>query len=93
MKILGCIVNDKGICMDLDKVDSVLSWKIPTSKDLLRGFLGSVGYLADDITTIRIPMGILTLLMGTELSFKWDYTHQCAFDEIKKLVHDHRNHH
>ncbi|KAJ3012996.1 hypothetical protein NUW54_g1720 [Trametes sanguinea] len=93
MKILGRIVDDHGIRMDPDKVDSVLNWKTPTNKELLRGFLGSVGYLADDIATIRIPMGILTALTGSEVSFKWEYTQQRAFDEIKRLVHSHREHH
>lgn len=60
LKVLGRIVDDTGICMDSDKVDSVLNWKVPTSKELLRGFLGSVGYLADDIARVRIPMGVLT---------------------------------
>lgn len=29
--------------MDMDKVDSMLNWKVPTNRDLLRGFIGSVG--------------------------------------------------
>lgn len=58
MKVLGRIVDDQGIRMDPDKVVSVLAWKVPTSKELLRGFLGSVGYLADDVADVRIPMGV-----------------------------------
>ena len=93
MKILGRIVDVEGMRMDPSKVDSVLAWKAPTSKELLQGFLGSVGYLADDIVMVCIPMGILTTLTGSEASFKWDYTHQRAFDEIKRLVHAHCTHH
>lgn len=93
MKILGRIVDDQGIRMDPHKVDSVSNWKVPTSKELLRGFLGSVGYLADDIATVRIPMGILTALTSGDVSFKWEFTHQRAFDEIKHLVQQHRDHH
>lgn len=55
--------------------------------------MGSVGYLADDIATIRIPMGVLTSIVGSDSSFKWEFTHQRAFDEIKTLVHTHREHH
>ena len=55
--------------MDPDKVDSVLNWKVPTSKTLLQAFLGSVGYLADDIKLIRIPMGVLTELTGLDKVF------------------------
>ncbi|KAL7280814.1 LOW QUALITY PROTEIN: hypothetical protein ACG7TL_005758 [Trametes sanguinea] len=93
MKVLGRIVDDSGIRMDPDKVDNVLNWKVPTNKELLRGFLGSVGYLADDLANVRIPMGILASMTGSESSFKWDFTQQRAFEEIKRLVHAHREHH
>lgn len=93
MKILGRVVDAEGVRMDPAKVDLVLSWKVPTNKELLCGFLGSVGYLTDNIATVCIPMGILTSLTGSESSFKWDYTHQCAFNEIKRLVHTHHAHH
>ncbi|THH27321.1 hypothetical protein EUX98_g6860 [Antrodiella citrinella] len=92
VKVLGRIVDSHGIRMDPDKVDTVLNWKVPTNKELLRGFLGSVGYLADDIATVRIPMGILTSLTGATTNFQWDFTHQRAFDEIKRLLHEHREH-
>ncbi|THG93109.1 hypothetical protein EW026_g8033 [Hermanssonia centrifuga] len=59
LKVLGRIVDDTGIRMDPDKVDSVLNWKVPTSKELLRGFLGSVGYLADDIVGTSHSNGLL----------------------------------
>ncbi|GJF00986.1 polyprotein, partial [Phanerochaete sordida] len=92
LKILGRIVDDHGIRMDPDKVDSVVNWKVPTNKELLRGFLGSVGYLADDVGLVRIPMGVLTELTAVDRCFKWEPTHQRAFDEIKHLVQTHRDH-
>lgn len=93
MKILEHIVDDDRIHMDLDKVTSTVSWKVPTNKELLHGFLGSIGYLTDDIATVHISMGILTALMGSEVAFKWEFTHQRAFDEIKHLIQDHQDHH
>jgi hypothetical protein len=59
LSILGRVVDDEGIRMDPHKIDSVLNWKTPTNRDLLRGFLGSAGYLVDDLPEVRIPMGIL----------------------------------
>jgi hypothetical protein len=79
--------------MDPDKVDSVLGWKVPTNRDLLRGFIGSVGYLADDIPNIRIPMGVLSAITGDTVPFRWGYTEQRAFEEVKVLVHQAREHH
>ena len=93
LKILGRVIDDQGIRMDSTKVDSVLNWKVPTNRDLLRGFIGSVGYLADDIPGVRIPMGVLSAIMGDTVPFQWGYTEQRAFDEVKALVHHAREHH
>lgn len=65
MKVLGRIIDDAGIRMDPDKVDSVTSWKTPTR--------------------IRGPMGILHTLTGATVPFRWSYTEQRAFDEIKTV--------
>jgi hypothetical protein len=86
LKLLGRIVGDHGIRMDPAKVESVLTWKTPTNRDLLRGFLGSVGYLADDLACVRIPMGVLHGLTGDAVPFRWEYTHQRAFEDIKNIV-------
>jgi hypothetical protein len=65
------------------KVDSVLKWKMPTGKDGVLSFLGSVSYLADDVSGICIPMGILHGISGSTSVFRWDDTHQRAFEEIR----------
>jgi hypothetical protein len=90
LKVLGHVVDDEGIRMDPDKVNSALAWKVPTNRDLLRGFLGSVGYLTNDLALIRIPMGILHGLTGDTVPFRWNY--QRAFEDIKRTVEDGRNH-
>src|SRR5882762_9475545 len=92
LKLLGRIVDNEGIRMDAEKVDSVLNWKVPTNRDLLRGFIGSVGYLADDIPNVRIPMGVLSSITGDTVPFRWGYTEQRAFDEVKALAQTARDH-
>ena len=72
--------------MELSKVDKVVNWKIPTNQDLLWGFLGSVGYVVDDVASVRLLMGLLHGLT----SF---HTHQCAFDQVKAEVEQFRNNH
>ena len=74
LKLLGRVIDDDGIRMDPHKVDSVLSWKVPTNRDLLRGFIGSVGYLADDIPNVRMPLGILSSI--TVKRWLLDYSEQ-----------------
>ncbi|KAJ3499851.1 hypothetical protein NLJ89_g10053 [Agrocybe chaxingu] len=92
LKLLGRVIDNQGIRMDQDKVDAVLNWKTPTNRDLLRGFLGSVGYLADDIPGVRIPMGILSSITGDAVPFRWTPTEQRAFEDVKRLVHSAREH-
>jgi RNase H-like domain found in reverse transcriptase/Integrase zinc binding domain len=59
---------------------------------LLRGFIGSVGFLADDIPNIRLPLGILSAITGDKVSFRWTHTEQRAFEEVKNLTELARNH-
>jgi hypothetical protein len=73
--------------MDPDKVDSISKWKVPTNQDQLQGFLGSVGYLSDDVPNIRISMGVLSAITGDTVSFRWGFTEQRAFEDMKALVH------
>ena len=93
LRILGRVIDDDGIRMDPDKVDALVKWKEPTNRDLLRGFLGAAGYLADDIDLIRIPMGILHSLTSDSVPWRWDHTHQRAFDEIKGSATRCKGHH
>ena len=92
LKILGRIVDKQGIKMDPSKVDKVVNWKIPTTKELLQGFLRSVGFLADDIAGVQVPMGVLHSLTGSTVPFRWTETHQRAFDEVKDHVQRYCDH-
>ena len=86
VKLLGHIVGQNGIQMDPAKVDLVVNWKVPTNQDLLQGFLEAVGYLADNVADVCIQMGVLHGLTGDMVPFRWEFTHQCTFDDIKHLV-------
>lgn len=78
LKILGRVVNDEGIRMDPAKVDKILAWKTPVNRDALRSFLGAVGFLADDIHKVHVPMGTLAEVTGDTVPFRWDFTQQRA---------------
>lgn len=93
MQILGRVVDDQGIRMDPEKVDALVRWKTPTNRELLRGFLGAASYLADDIAKVRVPMGILFSLTSDKVPFRWDFTHQRAFEDVKRLASACRDHH
>jgi hypothetical protein len=61
LKVFSCIIEEKEIHMDHDKVDDILNWKPRTSKELV---LRSVGFLTDNIAQVRITMGVLHSLTG-----------------------------
>jgi hypothetical protein len=52
-KILGRIIDEKGIVMDPHKVDCVRNWKSPTNKTQLSSFMGAINWLARDCDGIR----------------------------------------
>ena len=83
LNILGRVITDQGIRMDAGKVTSVVDWKTPTTKDHLASFLGSVGFLADDITRVRIPMGVLHTLAAPTTQWEWTETADRAFRQVK----------
>jgi hypothetical protein len=93
LKILGRVVDDDGIKMDPHKVDAIEKWKVPTNRDLLRGFLGSVVFLAGDLANIARDMATLSKLTGDVSVFRWGATEQRAFENIKFTVGAMREHH
>ena len=86
LKILGHIVDAQGIRMDPHKVNAVARWKTPTTADLLRNFLGAVGFLAPNVPQIRIPMGHLNKLIEKNAPYNWTATMDRAFEKVKELV-------
>ncbi|KDQ09079.1 hypothetical protein BOTBODRAFT_643390 [Botryobasidium botryosum FD-172 SS1] len=86
LRILGHIITDEGIAMDPHKVDSILNWKTPITREQLSGFIGSVGYLAPGCGGIRIPLGVLTPLTSKNTSWKWTDTEQRTFQAAKDTV-------
>ena len=77
--------------MDPYKVDKVVSWKTPMNKDLLRSFIGAVGFLALNCKGMKIPMGQLSSLTTELCPWRWDDTVQRSFDQVKQIVNEHCN--
>jgi Reverse transcriptase (RNA-dependent DNA polymerase) len=95
LRILGRIIDSQGIRMDPDKrVDTVVKWKTPVNRDLLREFIGYVEYLADDVPGVRLPLGILSAITsGDAVPFRWGYTEwQRAFGDVKQPIQAARDH-
>ena len=80
------VVTDDGIRMDPEKVDHVVNWKVPMNRTLCQGFIGAVGYLADDIYKVHVPLGVLAEACAKTRPYQWGYTEQRAFETVKRYV-------
>ena len=74
------------------KVYVIEKWKVLSSRDLVHGFLDAVGYLAPNIPKIRMPVQVLADMTRTDRSSHWNSLEQRAFDSIRMLVKDFREH-
>ena len=91
LNILGHVIDDEGIRMDSHKVNKLVSWKTPMNKDLLRSFIGVVGFLAPNCKGVRVPMGHLSSLTTKSQPWRWDDTVQRSFNKVKQIVDKHRD--
>ena len=46
-----------------------------------------LSHLTEDITNVRVPMGMLKMLVGDEVPFRWEFTHR-DLGEIKGIVEE-----
>lgn len=87
--ILGHVIDDAGIRLDLHKVDKVVNWKTPTSKELLMQFIESVGYLASGCEGVCVDMQHLSKVAALTTKWSWNPTDQRAFDLVKACIETH----
>lgn len=83
---LGHKLSANGIAPADGKVQSILQFRAPQTKEELRSFLGLVTYVAKfipDLATVNSPLR--DLLRQTN-PFDWQAEHQQSFDNLKKII-------
>jgi hypothetical protein len=82
IKLLGHIISDKSIKMDIAKIEKVKNWKIPTKVVHIQQFIGLAGYyrrFIKDFSSIAAP---LYNLLKKDVKFNWCNDCQAAFDQL-----------
>ena len=86
VRFLGHVVSASGVSVDLEKVETVMSWERPKSVFEIRSFLGLAGYyrrFIEDFSRIAAPM---TRLTRKEVKYDWVDRCEEAFQELKRRL-------
>jgi ribonuclease HI len=88
VRLLGFVVDEKGIRVDKSKCTNVANWPIPRSKKQIQQFMGLVNYLRTHIPMIyRVAAPLTDLIKDNKDVVKgWTESHTKCFEAIKKIL-------
>ena len=88
VRLLGFVVDEKGIRVDKSKCTNVANWPVPTTKKQVQQFMGLVNYLRSHIPMIyRVAAPITDLIKDNKDVMKhWTSKHTECFEAIKKIL-------
>uniref|UniRef100_A0A2N9GX58 Integrase catalytic domain-containing protein n=1 Tax=Fagus sylvatica TaxID=28930 RepID=A0A2N9GX58_FAGSY len=82
VRYLGHIISHEGVCVDPEKISTMVEWPQPRSTRAMRGFLGLTGYywkFIQDYGKIAAP---LTQMLRKN-SFNWSEKAVASFEKLK----------
>jgi len=82
---LGVVIGPKGIEMEEEKVDRVLSWPEPKNVKDVRKFLGLANYYRRFIKDFAQVARSINILTRKDVKWQWGVKQQKAFDELKRV--------
>lgn len=83
---LGHKLSSEGVLPADEKVESILKFRSPKSKEELRSFLGLVTYVSRFIPNLATMNFPLRSLVKQDALFEWNDEHQKAFEQVKKTI-------
>ena len=86
IKFCGYLVGQDGIEADPDKLDAIKNFPTPSNLTDLRSFMGLVNQLGSFTKGISEAAGPLRDLMRPKNVFRWEASHQIAFEKIKLVL-------
>jgi len=82
---LGVVIEPKGIEMEKEKVNGVLSWPEPKNVKDIRKFLGLTNYYRRFIKDFAQVARPINVLMRKDVKWQWGVEQQEAFNELKRV--------
>jgi len=86
VKLLGYIVNSKGIASDPEKIDAIAELQQPTDVAAIRSFLAMTGYYRQCIPSYAHVSEPLVQLTRRHQRFQWTNDQARSFEELKRLL-------
>ncbi|BES89626.1 Hypothetical Protein NTJ_02434 [Nesidiocoris tenuis] len=86
VKFLGHIVSDKGVEVDMDKVEAVLKFKTPENISDIRSFLGLVAQHSKFLPNYSEISKPLRDLLIKDNDWTWDHAQKVSFEKLKQIV-------
>ena len=86
---MGKIINDKGVMITPENIETMQKWPIPTNVKQLESFLGFMNYHRDHVKHFGEIVEPLHKLVSRKSEYKWTDQHLDAFQKLKdSLLHD-----
>ncbi|RDX90440.1 Retrovirus-related Pol polyprotein from transposon 17.6, partial [Mucuna pruriens] len=85
-KLVGFIVNQRGIKVNPDKVRAIRNMPPPRTKTKVRGFLGRVNYIARFISQLTATCSTIFKLLRKSQKMEWNEECQGAFEKTPPVL-------
>jgi hypothetical protein len=85
-KLLGHIVFDSGISIDLERIAAILNLLAPTSKKEVQAFMGVINIIRRFVPDFAVMVKPIHNLLKQDHSFSWTHDVKNVFEGIKKAI-------
>ena len=80
VSFIGHIVSEKGIQVDLKKIQVIIEWKPSRNVTKVRSFLGLTGYYIRFVKGFLMTAAPMTRLLQKNVRFEWSEKFQANFE-------------
>jgi len=85
VEFLGIVIGPKGVEMQKEKIEEVLSWPAPRNIKKVQKFLGLANYYRRFIKNFARIAAPLYMLVRKEQKWKWEKEQKKAFERLKAV--------